>query len=1147
MRLCVVLFIRGVFHMGVCRPLIGERIRRRQHRGTDMKDSTVARLFCFLLILSTTVAVIPANAADADVEPLATSGRQTTPTGQAYQWLNGLGSSENDYARHVKASSDGSVYVAGDYCTSSDSNCQFYLGDQSSNSAATLQGDNSCEEVFIAKYGPDGTLEWEERVHNSHSCGSGRVYVTDLDLMSDGSAVISGWYRYTAYFGSLSIQDNSGDSHYDGFVAKIGPTGVWEWAHSMGSDGTCCSDSYARGVAVDPSNDDVYVAGYWYHTTHSFQISNNNYMNGQCGNWIWTGFVVKFNKQGTYQWVEENKGWRRTTDNYCSNDHRNEIWDIIVDNQSNFYFVGLHYGEGTQGCFEFNGHRTCRNNGYGWDWNMFIVKVNSQKTVQWGKSVGLNDADYIREVVLDQYQNPIVRGYKTGGNSYTFGQSTVPSGAGTFVAKWNASGTEEWYKRLSDCCHDPDQRDGGMAVDPDGNVHVVYGSHRTETVSYDGMRLYDYVSDTRDDGNRQYYTFSIDIDDNGTVYRTGIVDGSMNLYGQTTTNRGNWDGWVSKFDPDEDGDGIADRLDNCRLIPNYDQENHDQDANGNACDDDDDNDGTPDELDDCPRGDVGWGPSVASTDFDGDGCYDLNEDNDDDNDGISDRDDSCDPDALADDPRDPMVQSGYSLWKTDWNSTPENDHDRDGCHDASFEEKDGDNDGVFDLIDACKYGNIEWGANNDPVRGDITDHDSDGCEDRTEEDPDRDNDGVIDWPDIDARDSCPMGQVGVLSTPLNDHDADGCLDGDDEGDGEDSDNDGDGVLNTDDYCMNGLRGWQSTWETDHDGDGCRNNEEDDDNDDDNVPNAVDQCPLGATGFKSKVTNDWDSDGCHDDTEDDDDDNDRIMDFDDFCPTGRKDWVSGRVKDRDGDGCRDDDEDVDDDADGICDGQDVDQNQDCEVSSKNSDLCPYSRIEWYSTPASDRDRDGCHDDEEDDDDDNDGLNDYVDDCPYGDVNCRQVPGESDDTTDQQTDTTPGDQVNVSTDAGNVSENTTSESENVLDNASNDDASNTTGTLAAASSDTSSSNFTIFYITGGVMAFLALLGVLLSRKGSGGSGGEEWMNEYSGGPDASGFGFEAPPPHVRGQTGDDGHEWVEYPPGSNRHWYRPGPGANWMPWA
>ena len=57
-------------------------------------------MFCFLLILSTTAMAIPATAADVDAEPLVTSGRQTTPAGQAYQWLNGLGSNEPDYARH---------------------------------------------------------------------------------------------------------------------------------------------------------------------------------------------------------------------------------------------------------------------------------------------------------------------------------------------------------------------------------------------------------------------------------------------------------------------------------------------------------------------------------------------------------------------------------------------------------------------------------------------------------------------------------------------------------------------------------------------------------------------------------------------------------------------------------------------------------------------------------------------------------------------------------------------------------------------------------------------------------------------------------------------------------------------------------------
>ncbi len=52
--------------------------------------------------------------------------------------------------------------------------------------------------------------------------------------------------------------------------------------------------------------------------------------------------------------------------------------------------------------------------------------------------------------------------------------------------------------------------------------------------------------------------------------------------------------------PDADGDGIPDAIDNCPTAANPNQENHDTDPLGDACDDDDDNDGILDENDDCP-------------------------------------------------------------------------------------------------------------------------------------------------------------------------------------------------------------------------------------------------------------------------------------------------------------------------------------------------------------------------------------------------------------------------------------------------------------------------------------------------------------------------------------------------------------------
>ena len=53
--------------------------------------------------------------------------------------------------------------------------------------------------------------------------------------------------------------------------------------------------------------------------------------------------------------------------------------------------------------------------------------------------------------------------------------------------------------------------------------------------------------------------------------------------------------------PDDDGDGVLDEVDNCPLTPNGGQEDFDQDLAGDACDDDDDNDGDLDVTDCMPQ------------------------------------------------------------------------------------------------------------------------------------------------------------------------------------------------------------------------------------------------------------------------------------------------------------------------------------------------------------------------------------------------------------------------------------------------------------------------------------------------------------------------------------------------------------------
>ena len=195
---------------------------------------------------------------------------------------------------------------------------------------------------------------------------------------------------------------------------------------------------------------------------------------------------------------------------------------------------------------------------------------------------------------------------------------------------------------------------------------------------------------------------------------------------------------VLRIDPqsDVDADGVWDGADNCPAIANPLQEDHEEDGLGDVCDNDDDNDGIPDSSDGCELGEI------------------------------------------------------------DWISSPNSDHDSDGCWDFSQEDTDDDNDGVIDTYDDCSVGDLDW------ISSSSTDYDEDGCRDAGE-DLDDDDDRICDASLDDlvcavsstGVDECPSSQSDFYSIYSNDADRDGCEDA-----GEDLDDDNDGFQDEIDTC-----------------------------------------------------------------------------------------------------------------------------------------------------------------------------------------------------------------------------------------------------------------------------------------------------------------------------------------------------------
>ncbi len=166
-----------------------------------------------------------------------------------WQWATRAGGSSDDSGNGVAVDGSGNVVVTGEFNSPTIS-----FG------ATTLTNATGSGDLFVAKLTPTGAWQWATGAGSSDDASGSSVAVDGSD-----NVVVTGFFRSpTITFGTITLT-NAAALEYDIFVAKLTPTGAWQWATSAGSS----DDDSGSSVAVDGSGN-VVVTGFFASPTLTF-------------------------------------------------------------------------------------------------------------------------------------------------------------------------------------------------------------------------------------------------------------------------------------------------------------------------------------------------------------------------------------------------------------------------------------------------------------------------------------------------------------------------------------------------------------------------------------------------------------------------------------------------------------------------------------------------------------------------------------------------------------------------------------------------------------------------------------------------------------------------------------------------------------
>lgn len=167
---------------------------------------------------------------------------------------------------------------------------------------------------FLAKYDSNGQFEWIERLESSSG-----IYPQDIEIITNGNIIVSGYFEDNAYFQNPFISDTLvSNGLNDAFIAGFRDNGSYEWSLSFGGveDDNCShlsSDAFGNIYALAEIEDTVDLDP----SGNTFEVAQGPLFQQSNGQLTGANTIIKYNHSGNFIWghlFQDNGGFIRMQD-----------------------------------------------------------------------------------------------------------------------------------------------------------------------------------------------------------------------------------------------------------------------------------------------------------------------------------------------------------------------------------------------------------------------------------------------------------------------------------------------------------------------------------------------------------------------------------------------------------------------------------------------------------------------------------------------------------------------------------------------------------------------------------------------------------------------------------------------------------------